>query len=241
MSYLVLYKFSPEIGLRYFIEKNLLETGLIERKVPINVILGHPLFVEGFNNNTPEKYFPVIGVEWVTDTRIEYIGQSFLDKKQTDLFRQQIQTYKDTPQPERSASDFMIDQLTESTRIQKFQHNVESQVIIAGFASGGNGRSTLRALYEALDGVLDGVCHDIMAMYQGVKVEIMPNVQMNIQTDQYGFMVWGFEFPVRVIQPRLTYRTVVHYPENEINKFDVHLKNSNTKFNWSNGLWSFSE
>jgi hypothetical protein len=237
MSYLVLYKFSPEIGLKTYLESNLKESGLIDRKIPINVVLGHPLFVEGFSNETPEKFFPVVGLEHVTDTRIESIGQNYKLIKNTDTLKEQFQNYKTIETTQRIELDYIVDELTQAESIERFIHSVESQVIIAGFTSGNHGRSTLRLLYNAVDGILDGVCHDIMREAQGVKVEVQSNIQMNIESDQFGFPVWGFEIPLKIIQPRMTIRSKSAHTKNI---FDVHLKNSRTEFNWSMGIWNLS-
>lgn len=241
MSYLVLYKFPPETGIVKFLSENVKLTGLRERGLPTNVIHGHPLFVHGFNNDTPDKFFPVVGVEWVTDNRTESIGQNFREFQNNDDFRIFLQEYKNTPSSDRTSSNEQIDSLTKAERIQQFIHNTESEVIIAGWTNGGHGRASLRWLYEAVDGILDGVCHDIMKTFTGVKVEVNGNIQMNIESEQLGFQTWGFEVSLKIIQPRLTYRAKPVYPENFIGGFDVHLRNSKTVFEWSNGLWGFSE
>lgn len=238
MSYIVLYKFPPENGVAYFLKKNLELTGLKERKIEAQVIQGHPLFVTANNTDSEDKFFPAIGVEWITDTRKDFIGLNFKEFKNYDALREDFQAYKEIEKQDRSVSDTQLDILTNATILQRFVHMVESKVIIAGFVSGGVGRTTLRALYETVDGMLEGVTQDIMEFYQGVKVDIEKDNQMNISAaNQFGQPVWGFEIGLRITQPRITIRSKPYYPENEIKGFDVYIHKSKTVFKTIGGFF----
>lgn len=231
MSYIVLYKFPPENGVAYFLRKNLDFTGLKERKINVQVIQGHPLFTNSNNSESEDKFFPAIGVEWISDTRQDFINLNFSEFKNYDGLREDFQAYKQIPIHERAVSDEQLDTLTNAKLLQRWIHKVESKVIIAGFVSGGQARPALRALYETVDGILEGISQDIMQHFQGVIVDIEKNNEVNISAaSQFGQPVWGFEVGLRITQPRITIRSKPFYPENEIKGFDVYIRNSKTIF-----------
>ena len=241
MAYIVLYKFPPENGIKYFLEKNLSDSGLKERKIEYQIIQGHPLFNNTNNSESPDKFFPAIGVEWITDTRQDFIGQNFNEIYNNDRLKLDFQNYKTIPIHDRAISDNQLDILTNAKKLQRFIHKVESRVIIAGFTSGGTGRPTLRSIYEVVDGVLEGMTHDIMGLFQGVKVDIEKNNEVNISASQFGFPVWGFEIGLKITQPRITIRSIPYYPEEEIRCFDVYLEKSKTVFKEINSFFNFEE
>jgi len=221
MSYLVIYPFPPENGIKAYLKRELDNSWLPERKINVNVVQGHPLFTEGINQDTIDKFFPVIGVEWVRDKREMYLGQAFREYRNTDDIRSFLQSMKTIPPHERTVTDTAIDKLCDAEFIEQFAHLVISDVVVAGYTSGGNGRSTLRFIYEAVDGIIEGICHDISCNYEGTSLYLMPNIEKNIQSEQFGMPVWGFELMLQVVQPRITIREKKDYVP--INEFSVHF------------------
>ena len=137
--------------------------------------------------------------------------------------------------------DYLIDELTTSELVERFHHQVDSQVVIAGFASGGSGRRTSRWMYEAVDGCIAPLLIDLQALYPGISLKTSNHHEVNLTTDEYGTRLWGFEIPITICQYRTTIRTVPNYLSPDIKGFDIHLVNSRTKFMGKFGLEAYGQ
>lgn len=231
MSFLVLYKYQPENSTKYFLKAILEDMGLHERNLNINILSGHPLFVEGNNQDNIDNFFPALGVEWTRDKKTQYVSSNFKEIKNTDALRSELSKYKETVDlSDRAASDQSIERLIEAEYLQRFSQLVESEVILAGFTAGGQARQSLRIFFETIDGILPALAHDIMRTVQGVKVEY-DDPEVNLFTESFGFPAYGFEIKLKITQPRIVYKTKTVYPEEKIKRFDIHLENSRLLFN----------
>lgn len=240
MAVLVCYQIPPEDAVIEVLKTLLQECGFQDRKMDIPVIAGHPLFSEGISEQGADREFPKIGVEWTTDERTDFVGMGYARFKPSADFKAQLQGYKTYLQDNRRMSpDSVIDSLTESKLVERFHHLVDSNVIIAGFASGGSGRRQSRWLYEAVDACLAPLLMDLQELYPGVSLKTTNHHEINLVTDDYGTRLWGFEIPIIISQYRTTLRTVPNYAD--IAGFDIHLVNSRTRFMGSFGLETYGQ
>jgi hypothetical protein len=238
MAHLVVYRAAPEYIVRTYLADALPRTGLPERGIDCPVVHGHPLFAEGITAQGFDRNFPRIGVEWTRDKRTDHVGQAFREFAPTPRWRALLNDYKRLPPAQRAASDAVIDALTEAPRIQSWTHHVESEVLIAGFAAGPQGRTTLRALYETTEALLAPLAHDLMEAFPGVKVWADEAHEVNITSDQFAAPVWGFEILVRISQARRLFRAKPKLPFPDNPEFDIHLVDSRTEFRFG-GLFEF--
>lgn len=246
MSIVVFYQMPPEDGVIEVLSNLLVGCGFQDDKnqigVTVPVIAGHPLFEEGISEGGADRNFPKVGVEWVTDMRTEYIGQGYERFRPGNNFRARMDSYKKHLQDTRRMSqDKVIDKLINSKLVEKFHHLVESQIVIAGFASGGAGRKTSRWMYEAVDACIAPLMMDLQELYPGISVKTNPTHEVNLVTDDYGTRLYGFEIPINIVQYRVTIRSVPDYLNPEIKGFDVHLVNSRTRFMGEFGLSTYGQ
>lgn len=246
MALVVFYQMPPEDGTIEVLTKLLEDCGFKDDSnqigVTVPVIAGHPLFEEGISEGGADRNFPKIGVEWVTDMRTEYIGQGYERFRPGENFKAKMNSYKTYLQDKRRMSqDSIIDKLTTSKLVEKFHHLVESQIVIAGFSSGGSGRKTSKWMYEAVDGCIAPLMMDLQELYPGISVKTNSHHEVNLVTDDYGTRLWGFEIPINIVQYRVTIRSVPDYLNPEIKGFDVHLVNSRTKFMGDFGLETYGQ
>lgn len=81
--------------------------------------------------------------------------------------------------------------------------------------------------------------HDIGEAFPDVSVDPQQEHMVNIESDQFGSRVWGFEIPLRM---RQTVRTIRKKPTNlfnDIQKFDIHVVDSKTILR-SKGVFEFT-
>lgn len=237
LSSLVYYQCPPEETVVEFLRYNIPLAGLSARKIECPITLGHPLFTdEVVQNPKGDRNFPRIGVEWTRDTRIDSMGQNYSGVFTPNKnFHEILAEIQQTPQHLRFATDEMLQNLTQATKLEQFVHMVKSEVIIAGFASGGLGRKVSSLIYQAVDASLSGVMHDI-SQAVGVSVLAGEMHETNIFSDQYGFPIWGFEIPITIVQMRAIIRVKPEYRFSDIRKVDIFFKNSRTKFKGNMGF-----
>ncbi|MEQ8353859.1 MAG: hypothetical protein RH862_20440 [Leptospiraceae bacterium] len=229
----------PENTVKLWLQGNLPLTGLRTRNVDAPVINGHPLFVEGISESGFDRNFPRVGVEWTRDIREDYIGHNFRRFKPTDRFRAALHNYTSSlPRESRAAPEAAAEELGEADIVETWLHMVQSEVIIAGFTSGGAGRPTLRILYETVESLMAPMAQDIMEAFPGVKVDIDETHEVNITSNQFASPVWGFEIPIKLRQPRRVFRKKPAHLFPDITGFDIHMEDSRTVFK-TRGLFDF--
>lgn len=226
--FLVTHAAPPEHAVKLWLELHLPLAGLKHRQIDCPVIHGHPVYQEGISQEGIDAAFPKIGVEWTRDMRTDYLGENFEEFRPDDEWRARLNDYKKLPQSQRAASDQMIDQLTVAPWIQKWSHSVKSEVLIAGFASGGQGRNTSKALYETVEGLLSPMGHDLEEAFPGVSQIYSENAETSIQVDNFASPVYGWEIMIHLVQVRTIYRERPAYLFTDNPQFDIHMEDSRT-------------
>jgi hypothetical protein len=236
---LVTYAAPPEETVKDFIETCLPLTGIFERNLDIPIIYGHPMFQEGISKEGIDGLLPKIGVEWARDTRVDYLGMNEKHFKGNDSFFEFLNSFNQKPDTRRMPSENFLKRFSEATHFQQFQHTVKSEVVITGFASGNVGRKVSQWMYEAIDGILSLMVHDLPILHQGLGVLIYEDSETNLSSSDFAMPIFGFEVKVILTQVRTTFRTKPSYLFPEARKFDVHLKDSKSKFGGSFGLETY--
>jgi hypothetical protein len=206
MAILVKYQIPPEETVFQHLSGLLNLVGLNLRNIDCPVILGHALFNEGISNSGQERNFPKIGVEWINDRRNESIGLNYKNILVDTNLRADFLRYKaKLSENLRLSNNDIITEMIMATELESWSHQIESEVIISGYATGGSGRRTLRWIYEAVDSCLSPMLHDISSTYD-VTTFLGETAEVNLMVEAYGMTVWGFEVPVRISQIKTTYR-----------------------------------
>ena len=206
MAILVKYQAPPEETIFQHLTENINLVGLNLRNIDCPIILGHALFSEGISQAGQERNFPKIGVEWINDRRSESLGLNHKSIRVTTDLRAELLRYKMySPEALRLSSNEIISEMIVSKYLDTWSHQIESEVIISGYASGGSGRRTLRWIYEAVDSCLSPMLHDISEKYS-VTTFLGETAEVNLMLEAYGMTVWGFEVPVRISQIKTTFR-----------------------------------
>ncbi|MCB1303786.1 MAG: hypothetical protein KDK37_05895 [Leptospiraceae bacterium] len=228
---LVVHVAPPEHTVVTWLRHNIPLAGLRGRNIDAPVVHGHPLFVEGVSEKGADSAFPKIGVEWTTDKRTDSIGGNFRRFKPSAQFKAALNNYVfSLPTQERAASDLAAQSLGQADVVESWTHIVRSEVIIAGFTSGGTGRSDLRFIYETVDCLMAAMAQDIAAAFPGVKVDISEVHEVNITSEVGSGKVWGFEIPIGITQPRRIFRKKPKHAFPDIETFDIHMSGSRTVF-----------
>ena len=236
---LVVHVAPPEHVVKIWLEHNLRETGLRARRLDVPVVHGHPLFAEGISEEGFDRNLPKIGVEWTSDKREDNIGHNFRRFKPSDQFRAMLNNYAASlPADQRAATEMASNSLGQAKIVETWTHMVQSEVIIAGFTTGGTGRPSLRFIYETVDCLMAPMAQDIMTAFPGVKVDVSEVHEVNITSEMFGSKVWGFEIPVMIRQPRRIFRKKPEHAFPDIEGFDIHIRESRTVFK-TKGLFDF--
>lgn len=238
---LVTYAAPPEETVKSFVETNLPLTGINDRNIDIPVIFGHPMFQEGISSDGIDGLLPKIGVEWARDSRTDYLGLNERHFKSNDDFLEFLNTFSQRPDTRRMPSNQFLQRFAEAKYLQQFQHTVKSEVLITGFASGPTGRKVAQWMYEAVDGIVSLMAHDFPILYPGLGVFISENSETNLSSSDFGLPIFGFEVKVILTQVRTTFRTKPHYLFPETSNFEVHFKDSKTRFQGSFGLETYGK
>ncbi|PJZ89552.1 hypothetical protein [Leptospira levettii] len=233
LSSLVYYQCNPEKVLVDFLRFHLPIAGLGGEDSKINppITLGHPLYTdEVAQNEKGERNFPRIGVEWVRDIPKTSIGQGYSGVfSKTQGFLDLLRELREQKEGRRFVTDAQIDRVMNARFLEQFQQQVISEIVIAGFSSGNLGRSTSQLIYQCIDACLPGIMHDISSHYK-VSCLYGEASETNLYVDQYGFPIWGFEIPIKIVQTRAIIRVKPEYRFSDIGKVDIFFKNSRTKF-----------
>lgn len=223
MPVLIYYQFPPELMIKQFLESHLPYTGLKEKNINVSIITGHPIFDEGFNESII-KTLPKIGIEHISNERVESLAMNYKEYKISEEFKIQLQNIKQIPEYARITSTHTIDLITQSEWVQEWTHIIINEVIISGFASGNTGRNTARILYETIDGLLAPLQHDLTKLFPNVNVLLEEKHQVNIVIDDFAMPVFGFEVPIRIQQLMKTIRAKTQYTKDRsIVDFDLYL------------------
>lgn len=235
---LLVYTTPPDLIVLAWLEVHLPPL-LAARGISARIMLGHPLFTEEPNQSGIDAQWPALGVEHPRDITEYTIGSGFNEFSPAADFHGILNALREIPQYRRSAPDSVLDQLSRARRVQKWHHHVKSEVIIAGFASGGTGRATQRIMYEIVEGVIPAMQHDIQEQVHGVKVLPQSDHQTHLTSDQFATQMWGFEIPLLISQVRQTFREKPTHPFTDKIKFDIHFSGSRTQFGPTKGMFDF--
>ncbi|AGS80691.1 hypothetical protein LEP1GSC050_0104 [Leptospira phage vB_LbrZ_5399-LE1] len=204
---LVTYSVPPEHAVVDYLSENLPLTSLLDRKIDVPVIHGHPLFQEGISRQGPERLFPKIGVEWVQDSFTEYLGLNEKHFRNTSEFIDYLNEIKQIPDTRRLATDKFLEQFSSSKFYQQFQHLTTSEIAITGFASGGpSERRTAQWMFEITSSLMQPLQHDFGKLYPGAEVLLPESSIVNLETEELGQPIFGFEISIRIVQVRSIFR-----------------------------------
>lgn len=237
---LIQYQTPPEETVYNYLTKNLMEVGLEHKNLSVPVVFGHALFSEGISEMGQERNFPKIGIEWTQDRHLDpSFSRNYTVKKMDDLLKQKIISYRDfLEESRRISSDEVIQSIVESDFVEKWDYNVESEIIISGYATGGAGRRAIRWIFEAVNGVLYPTLMDISESCK-VSCKMPDTMDVNLMIELYGMTAWGFEFPIKISQIKTVYRKKVIFSEPAKNIFpdnsQGNINNNNGSGNNSNG------
>lgn len=211
---LVQYQVPPEETLIKFLSKNLQLAGLEHRNINVPVIMGHALFAEGISEMGSERNFPKIGVEWTQDRHIDLtFSRNYSLVKMSDSLRDKIISYRTfLEESKRISSDEVLQTIIESDYVERWDYNVESEIIVSGYATGGAGRRAIRWIFEAVTGVLFPTLMDISVECK-VSCKMPDAMDVNLMIESYGTTAWGFEFPVRISQIKSVFRKKIMFTD----------------------------
>lgn len=234
---LVTYAIPPEKAVVDYLKETIPLTSLSDRKLQVPIIHGHPLFQEGISRESTDKLFPKLGVEWVQDTFKEYLGLNERTFKNSEEFISYLSKIKQEPDFRRMPSERFLDQFAKNKYFQEFSHIVISEVMIVGFSSGGpSGRLTAQWIFESVSSILQLLQHDLGILYPGAEVLLPESGTVNLETQDLGQPIWGFEISIRIVQARTIFRTKPAYLFPDTKRFDVRLKHSSTRLKGGFGL-----
>ncbi len=230
---IIQYQTPPEETLYSYLTKNLMKVGLEHKNLSVPIVFGHALFSEGISEMGQERNFPKIGIEWTQDRHLDpTFSRNHVIKKMDDELRTKIISYRNfLEESRRVSSDEAIQSIIESEFVEKWDYQVESEIIISGYATGGAGRRAIRWIFEAVNGVLYPTLMDISNECK-VSCKMPDAMDVNLMIELYGMTAWGFEFPVKISQLKTIYRGKDIFSEPAKNVFP---DNSQGSINNNNG------
>jgi hypothetical protein len=211
---LIQYQAPPEETVFTYLSNNLNLVGLESRNLSVPIVFGHALFSEGISEMGQERNFPKIGIEWTQDRHLEQsFSRNYSVLKVNDELKNKLISYRSfLDESKRISSDEVIQQILESEYVEKWDFNVESEVIISGYATGGAGRKSIRWIFEAVNGVLYPTLMDISEICR-VSCKMPDAMDVNLMIESYGMTAWGFEFPIKISQIKTVYRKKILFPD----------------------------
>ncbi|MCG6195660.1 hypothetical protein LFX25_20670 [Leptospira sp. FAT2] len=224
------YPAPPEDSVVSFFRDCLPLTGISKRNLDVPVEHGHPLFQEGISTKGTNTKFPKIGIECSSERHTQFLGLNDLHFQNSDEFLKYLEKISQLPESQRLASKAFLDKFSRNKFFQQLQFNVESDVIVTGFATGNAGRNTNKFLYDASLAVTLLLANDLPILYPGLTVFLPEDTEPNLSTTDFSEPFWGFEIKVRLVQTKSIFRTKPSWLFPDMKSFDVFLNKSRTEF-----------